>query len=196
MKNISKIVIAAAVATLVAIGVPAQNVPTGPARLVYGEVKDHTYTNRVIGLRMQIPKEMDIDAPSFVDVALVPTQVPGSVFAGQTLTVKNLFSARAFPVIFICTATKLPPKLAKLTGEQILNDRLFKEPTAPAAKVEKLGNNTMAYVDGKTRFNLNRSYALVTNGYYISIVIGYKSADDLEIMREYLAGADLAWTGK
>lgn len=169
---------------------------TGPDRAVYGQVKDNIYTNSVIGLRIQIPKEMEVDDPSFVDVAMVPTQVPGSMFAGQTLTIKNLFSARAFPVMFICTATKLPLKLQKKTGEEILNDRLFKEPTAPVAKVETLGNNTFAYVDGKTRFNENRSYAIVRKGYYISIVIGFKDKGDLDVMREYLARADFDWTGK
>jgi len=167
-----------------------------PDHSVYGQVKDGVYTNSVIGLRIPIPKEMEVDAPSYVDVALVPTQVPGSMFAGQTLNIKTLFSARAFPVIFICTATKLPPNLQKKTGEEILNDRLFKEPTAPMAKVEKLGTNSLAYVDGKTRFNENRSYAIVRKGYYISIVISYKDKADLSVMGEYLAAANFDWTGK
>ena len=167
-----------------------------PGRAVYGQVKDKVYTNNVIGLRMQIPKEMDVDEPNFVDAALLPTQVPGSMFAGQTLNIKTLFSARAFPVMFICTATKLPLKLEKKTGEEILNDRLFREPNGPMAKVETLGTNTFAYVDGKTRFNQNRSYAIVRKGYYISIVIGYKDVGDLDVMRGYLAAADLDWKGK
>lgn len=170
--------------------------PKGQAQAVYGQVKENVYTNSVIGLRIQIPKEMEVDEPSFVDVALVPTQVPGSMFAGQTLTIKNLFSARAFPVMFLCTATKLPLKLHKKTGEEILNDRLFKEPDGPAAKVETLGDNVFAYVDGKTRFNENRSYAIVRKGYYISIVFGYKDKGDLDVLRDYLAKADLDWTGK
>lgn len=169
---------------------------TAAGRAVYGLVKDNVYTNIVIGLRIQIPKEMEIDEPTFVDAALVPTMVPGSMFAGQTLTIKTLFSARAFPVMFICTATPLPLKLQKKTGEEILNDRLFKEPNAPAAKVETLGSNTFAYVDGKTRFNQNRSYAIVRKGYYISLVISYKDPGDLNVMREYLAAADLDWKGK
>jgi hypothetical protein len=173
----------------------AQKAATANANAIYGEVKDNIYTNTVIGLRIQIPKEMEVDEPSFVDVALVPTQVPGSMFAGQTLSIKTLFSARAFPVMFICTATKLTPKLAKMTGEQILNDRLFREPTGPMAKVETLGTNTFAYVDGKTRFNENRSYAIVRKGYYLSIVVGYKDRGDLDVMRDYLAAADLDWKG-
>lgn len=167
-----------------------------PGRAVYGQVKEHFYTNDVIGLRIQIPKEMDIDEPTFVDAALIPTQVPGSMFAAQTLNIKTLFSARAFPVMFISTATALPLKLQKKTGEEILNDRLFREPNGPAAKVETLGTNTFAYVDGKTRFNLNRSYAIVRKGYYISIVVGYKTQDELEIMREYLAASDFDWKRK
>lgn len=175
---------------------PGKASQPAPGRAVYGQVKDNVYTNSVIGLRIQIPKEMEIDEPSFVDVSLVPTQVPGSMFAGQTLTIKTLFSARAFPVMFICTATPLPLKLQKKTGEEILNDRLFREPNGPMAKVETLGINAFAYVDGKTRFNLNRSYAIVRKGYYISIVIGYKDQGDLDVMREYLAAADLDWKGK
>lgn len=162
----------------------------------YGQVNGKVYTNNLIGLRIQIPKEMDVDAPSYVDLALVPTQVPGSMFVGQTLTVKTLFSARAFPVTITCTATKLPLKLQKKTGEEILNDRLFKEPSAPMAKVETLGKSVFAYVDGKTRFNENRSYAIVRKGHYISIVIGYKDKADLDIMRDYLAAADFDWNGK
>ena len=178
----------------------AQKTPSGGqsanSRAEYGQVEGYVYTNNVIGLRIQIPKEMEVDAPSYVDMALVPTQVPGSMFAGQTLTIKNLFSARAFPVTFMCTATKLPLKLQKKTGEEILNDRLFREPSAPMAKVETLGKNAFAYVDGKTRFNENRSYAIVRKGYYISIVIGYKDKADLDIMRQYLAAADFEWNGK
>ena len=199
MKNVFKITLAAlAVLLVLDQGTAAQTAatPTGQARQAYGQMTGHIYTNSVIGLRIQIPKEMDIDDQSFVDVSLIPTQVPGSMFAGQTLTVKTLFSARAFPVVFIATATKLPPKLAAKTGEQILNDRLFREPSAPMAKTEVLGGHTFAYVDGKTRFNLNRSYAIVLKGYYISIVFGYKDRGDLDAMRGYLAAANLAWTGK
>ena len=169
---------------------------TSNARAVYGQVKDNIYTNSVIGLRIQIPKELEVDEPSFVDAKLVPTQIPGSMFEGQTLTIKNLFSAGAFPVSFICTATKLAPNLVKKTGEEILNDRLFKEPNGPVAKVETLGTNTLAYVDGKTRFNENRSYAIVRKGYYISIVLMYKDKGDLDVLREYLADSDFDWTGK
>ena len=170
--------------------------PTTDARAAYGQVKNNVYTNSVIGLRIVIPKEMEIDDPSFVDVSLVPTQVPGSMFEGQRMTVKNLFSARAFPVMMICTAMKLTPKQAKMTGEQILNDRLFRQPAGSLAKVDTLGNNTLAYVDGKTRFNENRSYAIVRNGYYISIVLGFKDKGDLDVMREYLKQADFGWTVK
>ncbi len=172
---------------------PAQ---PAPGRAVYGKIDGHTYTNSVIGIRITIPKEMEVDEQSFVDVALVPTQIPGSVFAGQTLSIKTLFSARAFPVMFICTATKLTPKLANMTGEQILNDRLFREPKGPMAKVETLGKNSFAYVDGKTRFNENRSYAIVRKGYYLSIVLGYKDKGDLDVLRQYLGAANFDWTGK
>ena len=169
---------------------------TTDARAAYGQVKNNVYTNSVIGIRIVIPKEMEIDEPSFVDVALVPTQVPGSMFAGQRMIMKNLFSARAFPVMMMCTAMKLPPKLAKTTGEQILNDRLFRQPDGPMAKVDTLGSNTIAYVDGKTRFNENRSYAIVRNGYYISLVLGFKEKGDPDVMRQYLAQADFDWTDR
>jgi hypothetical protein len=197
MKGVFKLALTVSIAMVLNQAATAQKpAPSSQARAVYGEVKNNVYTNKVIGLRIAIPKEMEIDEPSFVDVALVPTQVPGSMFAGQTMPVKTLFSARAFPVMMICTATKLSPKLAKSTGEQILNDRLFRQPDGPMAKVETLGSNTLAYVDGKTRFNENRSYAIVRNGYYISIVLGFKDKGDLDVMRQYLAQADFAWTGK
>lgn len=196
MKSVFKFALTVSILMAITGAAAAQKAPTAQARAAYGQVKDHVYTNSVIGLRMQIPTEMEVDEPSYVDVALVPTQVPGSMFAGQTLNINSLFNARAFPAMFACTATKLPLKLQKKTGEEILNDRLFKEPSAPAAKIETLGTNTLAYVDGKTRFNLNRSYAIVRKGYYISIVIGYKDKGDLDAIREYLAAADFDWTGK
>jgi hypothetical protein len=192
MRNVYKLALSVSLVMVLNGAASAQSA----ARAVYGKVTNNVYTNTVIGLKIQIPKEMEIDEPSFVDLALVPTQVPGSVFAGQTLTIKNLFSARAFPVMMIATATKLAPKNAKMTGEQILNDRLWREANGPMAKVETLGSNTFAYVDGKTRFNENRSYAIVRRGYYISIVVGYKETGDLDVMREYLAASDFDWTGR
>jgi hypothetical protein len=197
MKLIIKFALAVSMVMVLNQMTEAQNAtPATDARAVYGQVTKNVYTNSVIGLRIPLPKELEIDPPNLADAALIPTQVPGSMFAGQRMIIKNLFSGRAFPVIMMCTATKLPPKLAKATGEQILNDRLFREPNGPAAKVETLGSNTLAYVDGKTRFNENRSYAIVRKGYYISIVLGFKEKGDLDVMRQYLAQADFDWTGK
>ncbi len=203
MKSVFKLLLSVTIIIVLNQAAAAQRTVTTPkpaatdnARAVYGQVEGKIYTNNVIGLRIEIPKEMEFDEPSFVDVALVPTQIPGSMFAGQTLTIKTLFYARVVPVSFICTATKLAPSLAKKTGEEILNDRLFRKPNGPMAKVETLGGNVFAYVDGKTRFNENRSYAIVRKGYYLSIVFMYNEKGDLDALREYLADADFDWTGK
>ena len=121
----------------------------------------------------------------------------GGIFAGKNLTVKNILTAEVFPVSFIWTAMKLPAGRENVTGEQVLRDPLFGGAGAASkVKVEKLGNNTLAYVDQSFRFAESRSYAFVRKGYYVSVVIRYKSLDDLNILRDVLADADLDWDGR
>ena len=163
---------------------------------IFGKTVGHTYTNAVIGIKLNIPKEMSVDDSQRAALSLPTGHIAGSIFGGKTLTMLPLLSASVPPVSMIITGTKLPLHVNDTTGEAILNDALFRRPADPKAKVEKLGNNLFAYVDGKTRFNQNRSYAIVKRGYYISIVLMFQSQDDLNIMREYLADANFDWNGK
>jgi|SRR5688572_12831907 len=169
-------------------------VPQAASRAIYGKTVAHVYTNSVLGLRFSLPAALAIQEPHYVDVSLMTT-VPGSMFRAKPLNVKSLLAGSIFPVQFILTAAKLPPQLATVTGEQILNDPIFRTANGPRAKVESLGNKTFAYVDGTTRFADNRSYAIVQRGYYLSIVIMYKSKGDLDVLRGVLANADFDWKG-
>ncbi len=170
--------------------------PSAATRAIYGKTVGHTYTNGLIGIKLLIPQGFEILEPHYVDVGLA-TNTPGSLFAGQNLTMKSVLSASLFPSSISCTVVKLPAKMAKLTGEQILNDPLFRSANEPKAKGDRLGNSTIAYVDSTTKYGgKDRSYALVKNGYYILIVVRHKDADDLDTFRDYLARSDFAWTGK
>ncbi len=173
-------------------GRPVQRNQAAASRAVYGTTSGLTYSNPVIGFRFTLPNGLTINEPHYVDITLTST-VAGSMFGNRKLTIKNVLTGAAHPVQFICTVMKLEPKLSGISGEQVLNDPLFRAPNAPKAKIEKLGNNTFAYVNESTRFAETRSYAFVRKGYYVSIVIMYKSIADLNILRETLAKADLEW---
>ena len=173
----------------------AKRTPVVENRAIYGTKTGLSYANPVIGFRFTLPQGMSITEPHYVDVTLM-SSIAGSMFASQKLTIKNVVTGSAYPVQFVCTVMKLEPKLSRISGEQVLNDPLFRGPNDPKAKTERLGNNTVAYVDGSTKFVQIRSYAFVRKGYYVSIVIWYQAIADLNILRAALSEADLDWNGK
>jgi hypothetical protein len=197
MKTFGRSIFAVAVSLLVlATAAFGQAKTAAPNRDVYGKAVGHKYYNSVIGLRVALPDALEISQPSYVDLTLTAAPAVGGMFAGKNLTVKTLLNGEAFPVAFIWTAMKLPAGRENVTGEQVLRDPLFKGAGTSVVKVEKLGNNTLAYVDQSFRFAESRSYAFVRKGYYVSVVIRYKSPDDLNVLRDVLADADLDWNGR
>jgi hypothetical protein len=198
MKRTLVLGLAAVLSFTFTISIAAQKRPIASqnaGREIYGTTSNKIYTNNIIGIKLQVPQEMEVMEPSFVDLKLVAA-VKGSVFAGQNLIVKNLVFADVHPVSFGITAMKLPVNLSNLNGEDILNDPLFKRPIDPTPKREQLGNAVFAYSDSRIGQVDHRAYAIVRRGYYISIVLSYQSTEDLDVMREYLAAANFNWNGR
>jgi hypothetical protein len=155
-------------------------------REIYGQTVRNIYTNRVLGIRFQIPAEMEVLEPHYVDIALVPTP-------GQKLIVKSLFNAEIHPVSINCTAMKLPANMAGASGEDVLNSPIFRSPGTPRVQVETLGSTTFAYTDMPMKLVTWRSYGLVRKGYFINITIGFRAEEDRDILRQYIAAADFDW---
>jgi hypothetical protein len=198
MKTFGRTLFAVAVLMLApaAFGQAKTAAPAAASRAIYGKAVGHKYYNAVLGIRVALPDALVIAEPNYVDLTLAAAPAVGGIFAGKNLTVKNILTAEVFPVSFIWTAMKLPAGRENVTGEQVLRDPLFKGAGTSVVKVEKLGNNTLAYVDQSFRFAESRSYAFVRKGYYVSVVIRYKSPDDLNVLRDVLADADLDWDGR
>jgi hypothetical protein len=172
--------------------------PTVADQRIWGVQAGQTYTNEILGLKLTLPNDFTVETPTRTSVNWIPTMVPGSMFENKTLVIQTLLgsSGPRPPHKFGLLVIKLPVQSKNVTGEQILNDRLSREPGSPAAQVEKFGTTTFAYRNTANRFAQLRSYVTVIRGYWVSFDVSYRTEQDLNVLREILRNADFNWVGK
>lgn len=172
--------------------------PTVADQRIWGVQTGQTYTNEILGLKLTLPNNFTVEEPTRASVNWIPSLVPGSVFENKTLVIQNLLASSGPqpPHKFGLLVIKLPTNLANMTGEQILNDRLSREPGAPTAGVEQFGTTKFAFRNTANRFAQLRSYVAVIRGYWVSFDVSYRTEQDLNLHREILKNADFNWNGK